>query len=211
MFQREIKDFNFYNQNLLFCCIVSLPFGQTGHSFDRDVNPSWNAAWWGKLGATGFSGLPPWVVELLVRWEALGVNRSRHGNTDMVRSSGGRGRCYACCIYKDKGQRRKRAEGVLVSKQGQEKISGNIHRAPWCGWKRFVHVSSFPTQEPGENIGFYQRIIMMIYGWEHGQIIIKILSNTSIQQLGHWFWFKIYFPFDLDHGPLVCLERQQSW
>lgn len=109
--------------------ILFLWFGYSGHCFDCDINPSWNAVWWAKLGAIGFSGLPPWVVELLVGWEALRVNRSWHENTDLVRCSEGRGRGYACCIYKE-GQRPQKKEslGVLVSKQGQEKISAVIQR-----------------------------------------------------------------------------------
>lgn len=37
---------------------------------------------------------------------------------------------HAAFIRKDKGHRRKKAWGVLVNKQGQEKISADIQRHP---------------------------------------------------------------------------------
>lgn len=80
--------------------------------------------------------------------EALRVNRSWHENTDLVRRSEGRGQGYACCIYKE-GQRPQKTEslGVLVSKQGQEKISGDIQWHTDVAVRvRKVHVFSFPRE-----------------------------------------------------------------
>lgn len=79
------------------------------------------------FGATGFSGSQARVVELFVGWEAPGVNRSWHENTDLVRSSvGGREVVHAVFIGTDKGHER-----------------GERCRAfRWkTGWKRAVKVS----------------------------------------------------------------------
>lgn len=165
---------------ILFFC-----FGYSGHCFDCDINPSWNAVWWAKLGATGFSGLPPWVVELLVGWEALRVNRSWHENTDLVRCSEGRGRGYACCIYEE-GQRpqKKESSGGFGEQTGAGKDQCRYPKAPWCGCKRVreVHVSSFPRQKQEGTMREY--IILSIsnnntHGWAHGQ-----MNYSHIQQAG---------------------------
>lgn len=59
------------------------------------------------FGAAGFSGSQARVVELFARWEAPGVNRSWHENTDLVRSSVGGGEVvHAAFIGTDKGHER---------------------------------------------------------------------------------------------------------
>lgn len=101
---------------ILFFC-----FRNGGHPFDCDINTSWNAGWWAKLGATGFSGFPSWVGELLEGWEALWVNRSKHGNSDLVRSSEGRGQGCSCCICKG---RTKVKEGRKLGGFGEQTGAG---------------------------------------------------------------------------------------
>lgn len=111
---------------------------------DCDINPSWTAEWWPKLGASGFSGISPQAHELQQGWETSRVNRSWHRNTDVVWSSEGRAWGCACCICigSTKGKD-ERSLGLGVSKQGQEKNSGN---RLWCSCKTVlcVRVSWFP-------------------------------------------------------------------
>lgn len=82
------------------------------------------------FGAAGFSGSQVRVVELFVGWEAPGVNRSWHENTDLVRSTvcvgGGFGEvAHAGFTGTDKGYKRTWAlRGFEVEKRAGKEREG---------------------------------------------------------------------------------------